>query len=1440
MTASPMSGNGDDIRLAIKQLETNLCSKAITPESHSDLKHYVVNPEKTIIPFPNVIGIQSPVLLQLSRLGIDTIKSLRSLCFDAQTLCEDIAPWVADVFLREAMKDLFHSYWEGGRVRKGKKEKVDKRIAVKMDAVSGMVKDVGEVEQESLLLLSPNSRMRVLSLGKDEISDGDRVVSKSRDSGATDGVLYGSDMVLETLFTADEKELEEERKLKGFVKAACDFLDTRWSRDFITIDDDDKQQSGSLVDEMPCEEMKRFSFVAHRSILPESLYAKMSPKFLTLVNILEQYASDDAKFCGICFTEKRCSAKVLGYLLPRCPSLCSFVKVEGLVGHGSDSLIASSSAISFSMDVAQQKKVVHRFRDGKLNLLIATKVAEEGIDIQPCNLVVRFDMVQTVISNIQSRGRARHKNSKYIVMVNENDFEAQSRISKLEQNESEMNFMLLGKMKEELESQTIGDHDVDDVSHAIAVSAEIVYQTPLGSKMTTFNSVQAVYHYCMSLPQDFFSPLRPIFNTGPTLVPSGFATGHKLAWISSLQLPLNAPASCRFISGPPCLTCGDAKRMVSLEAVKMLHKAGVYNDRLKLSMYDAGPTTDEADYIMAAQAAFGIRKVSGEGRIASYETMIPEICQVSFPYSYPIVIDECAVADAESEDEATPKKSTYRKRSEVPVVNQGYLVLFRVFDGDNRSSGRMLDIAALLPFLIPDAAISGKHALFIDSQEQVVQIFASQWPIEIDARKSDLLQKFSNSIFFNALLRTPQPDLNHESDYLMPVVPLLSGEEALENIHDPASINRLIDWKTLERCAESPFSVEQQRGKTKGVVQDETIYDFVQLYEEYGNELVVVDRKYYNRRYQVLDVITTRTPWNQREKKTVLAEFYKRRLHVKERILENQPVLAGCHLPHMYQTGAAEVSKDTTNKANLIPQFCTPFPIKASLLTRSALHLPMLIQYLYHRLSTLEIQTKLGMLQVVPPIDFQTAFLSSATQFLGRDYERLEFLGDSYLKMHLTIHLLSTTHNAMKAGSPALEQRWNGIVTSRTRVWEMRSPEAIMGACIQASGIEGGGIALNRFFGPTYSTKVQEYHSKMPYSLGTAMATVVQGVHVLVTRLHQKLGYKFKNPLLAVEAVTHTSAIGVYDSLTGCFQRLEFLGDAILGFVVVHQLFNSPENFNPGQLSTLKDELVSNQYLAHVSFHIGLPALIKQTTAQLAHDICDFGVRLEEAALDAEDGEFYWNSLPHAPKTASDVLEALIGAVFVDSGSDYEVAKALVDRIVIRPWMEYFNASGGSIAGVSNPTREMAAYAEKCGCDAFFVRMSENAETGKTTCTIEKHAVLLASAVAPSKKLARRMAAVDAMPSLKEMVLHGDKNCNCKELSDKGLSTTVLNVFTPSDLVKDPELVNAIEIASAKIAVLDDRAREAGRVILPMVVDEVELSDSDDDVAEDDGDVVIL
>lgn len=71
------------------------------------------------------------------------------------------------------------------------------------------------------------------------------------------------------------------------------------------------------------------------------------------------------------------------------------------------------------MSFREQVLALQRFRRGETNCLFATPVAEEGIDIPECDLIIRFDMYNSVIQYIQSKGRARQANSRYISMIEE-------------------------------------------------------------------------------------------------------------------------------------------------------------------------------------------------------------------------------------------------------------------------------------------------------------------------------------------------------------------------------------------------------------------------------------------------------------------------------------------------------------------------------------------------------------------------------------------------------------------------------------------------------------------------------------------------------------------------------------------------------------------------------------------------------------------------------------------------------------------------------------------------------------------------------------------------------------------------------------------------------------------------------------------------------------
>lgn len=128
----------------------------------------------------------------------------------------------------------------------------------------------------------------------------------------------------------------------------------------------------------------------------------VSDKVATLVNVLSNFRDPQLK-C-IVFVERVIAAKVLASFL--CHSL-GWLRCKFLVG--------SNSGMSSSKTAL--RKTLDDFRSRSLNVLVATNVAEEGLDIQDCFLVIRFDLPKTLRSFIQSRGRARLEKSYYIVMI---------------------------------------------------------------------------------------------------------------------------------------------------------------------------------------------------------------------------------------------------------------------------------------------------------------------------------------------------------------------------------------------------------------------------------------------------------------------------------------------------------------------------------------------------------------------------------------------------------------------------------------------------------------------------------------------------------------------------------------------------------------------------------------------------------------------------------------------------------------------------------------------------------------------------------------------------------------------------------------------------------------------------------------------------------------
>ncbi|KAJ2888417.1 Dicer-like protein 1, partial [Coemansia aciculifera] len=152
----------------------------------------------------------------------------------------------------------------------------------------------------------------------------------------------------------------------------------------------------------------------------DSVRDQLSPQVNRLLGILYQWKSRPHELCGIVFTSRRLAAVLLVYIISQISEF-SFIRADVLLGASQRPGSTMDRPIrSGSVRTANQLTLAD-FASGRLNLVFATQVAEEGVDIQPCNVIVRFDMPNTATSLIQSRGRARMCDSQFIVMVPEMD-----------------------------------------------------------------------------------------------------------------------------------------------------------------------------------------------------------------------------------------------------------------------------------------------------------------------------------------------------------------------------------------------------------------------------------------------------------------------------------------------------------------------------------------------------------------------------------------------------------------------------------------------------------------------------------------------------------------------------------------------------------------------------------------------------------------------------------------------------------------------------------------------------------------------------------------------------------------------------------------------------------------------------------------------------------
>lgn len=134
------------------------------------------------------------------------------------------------------------------------------------------------------------------------------------------------------------------------------------------------------------------------------------------------------------------------------------------------------------------------------------------------------------------------------------------------------------------------------------------------------------------------------------------------------------------------------------------------------------------------------------------------------------------------------------------------------------------------------------------------------------------------------------------------------------------------------------------------------------------------------------------------------------------------------------------------------------------------------------------------------------------------------------------------------------------------------------------------------------------------------------------------LGFKFKDPALLHRALTHRSYVNEDSSSRGNNERLEFLGDAVLGVAAASHLFIMLGDKPEGELARIKSFVVSEDTLSDIALGVGIDGLILVGKGEERS-----GGRNKKAIL-------------------ADAMEAVFGAAYLDGG--FEKARALIMRFI--------------------------------------------------------------------------------------------------------------------------------------------------------------------------------
>ncbi|KAJ6104973.1 hypothetical protein N7486_003662 [Penicillium sp. IBT 16267x] len=949
-----------------------------------------------------------------------------------------------------------------------------------------------------------------------------------------------------------------------------------------------------------------------------------SPKFETLLQFLLKM--DHSEFSGLIFARRRTTVSVLAALLSFHPSTKQRFRCAAYVGWSNNGGRKESIWDLLSRDI--QKDTLTEFRAGVKNLIVATDVLEEGLDVSCCSLVICFDKPSNLKFFVQRRGRARHQESTYAIMTSTDDDTVN--VQKWQELEQMMVEAYQDDERQRRDELTLENID-EDVMEYIDVPST-------GARLAAEDAIQHLRHFCDLLPRNENAQHQPMYSFDEN--PSGFLRG-------SVTLPNSVHPAVRRGEGKSWWrTKRAARQEAAFQAYKALWEYGLVNDNLL-------PLTRKSEL------RFGEEK------------------------DIPALVD-CA-------EQWDPFVELSRAWSS-PDVYQTDIEFSR-----NQCLDEDLKISIVLPKLVtmPDTI-----PLYWDPETTLTAKFKSSTPLHSLPSQTLHLIRDITAIY----LQAPSSRLQHpDRDYVVlftPTVPL----------------DRLQEWKSLNGGTELLMEQYERDASNSpvGIIRDTAKYSEPRLF-----------RKWIHSQEGTKIRIDTECQ-----------SIPKRRNFLQPRT-------------------AAEAGEDGEGptKFYVIPAVgCTVDKLPA----QKAMF-GLLVSAILDRMEATMVAKRLND-TILKGVGIQnlshvlTAITTPIAQ-ASTDYQLYEFFGDSVLKFtvacqlffrqptwhegylsesrdklvqnkHLAYAALDTGLDAFILAKRFTPKKWIAPFISRRSTEPTEFPrrtlsskvladvvEALIGAAYLDGGIHKAQACLHRFL-PEINIFTSDISSYITPTL-RCESSLISADH-----LASVIGYRFKDASLLTEALTHPSC--EHDTSTQSYQRVEYLGDAVLDMLIVPLLAAHQGETSQGKMTLTKHSVVNANLLAF--FCMGLsgtqnsmdtthPSVIccckdpylwryirfNGPTIKSARDACLArfdGLRDEIAAKIQHGDEYPWESLTRLrpDKFMSDIMESVLGAIFIDSGGDLDQCRQFMERAGLLPYVRRILADDVDVIHPRNAAQSLVKF----------------------------------------------------------------------------------------------------------------------------------------------------